>query len=174
MRLTKHDREVFVRTVMDDVPQVDYVEQARSLFNKWAIEALPEDLRAAYEKHPDHFQHWYSHTPFGAMYSVMPADWKGHGFGTVSPEKFSQMKQLAEKRDVQERALAALKSKVIGLIESCATLKIAKERLPEFEKYLPAERGVSTTANLPVANTLADLCAAGWPKDKPLAQGAQA
>ena len=41
--------------------------------------------------------------------------------------------------------------------------------LPEFEKYLPAERDVTGTVNLPVANVLAELTNLGWPKGEPYA-----
>lgn len=87
MRLTKSDKEAFVRAVMDDVPMVDYDEHRHS---------------------------------------------------------------------------ALLCQRVFA--ETCSTLKTAKERLPEFEKYLPTERGTTGTINLPVANTVADLINAGWPK----------
>lgn len=87
MRLTKHDREAFVRAVMQDVPNTDTCN--------------------------------------------------------------------------------ALKAKLTAAIAACFTLKQAKERLPEFVKYLPTDRDSTGTSNLPaVANLVADLVQLGWPKDK--------
>jgi len=46
-------------------------------------------------------------------------------------------------------------------------LKQAQERLPELVKYLPADREKTRVTNLPaVINPVAELTAAGWPKDK--------
>ena len=49
----------------------------------------------------------------------------------------------------------------------------ALEILPEFAKYLPQERDGKVIRSMPViANLVADLMQAGWPKDKAKAQAA--
>ena len=65
----------------------------------------------------------------------------------------------------QKETVSKLRSEVKALIAACHTLKQARERLPEFAKYLPAERSPAPKQNpLMVANTVADLTKAGWPK----------
>ena len=63
MRLTKSDKEAFVRAVMDDVPQADYSEQVRSKLNAWGLESLPEEMRPLAKKYPDYFKAHYISTP---------------------------------------------------------------------------------------------------------------
>lgn len=59
------------------------------------------------------------------------------------------------------------RASVRSAIYGCSTLKQAKERLPEFEKYLPAERDGKYIPNLPaVANLVTEMMNAGWPKDQ--------
>lgn len=45
MRLTKTLKQAFVKRVMNDVPQEDYIELIRDIFVKGAIEALPEPVK---------------------------------------------------------------------------------------------------------------------------------
>lgn len=47
MRLTKYDREAFVLAAMDDVPQINYDEQAKKLVLDHLKEVLPVDLQNA-------------------------------------------------------------------------------------------------------------------------------
>ena len=171
MRLTKIDKDAFVRAVMDDVPQVDYDEQVRSLMNQWGFEALPAELQTMAKKYPKYFDSRYIYTPANCtgVQVVAPPDWAYRGFKEKEPEKYAQLVEIGQKAKEQTLARDALRSKVRGLIESCSTLKSARERLPEFEKYLPADRGGHGTTNLPVANTLADLVNAGWPKGEGVA-----
>ena len=171
MRLTKTDKDAFVQAVMDDVPKVDYDEQVRSLMNKWGFEALPADLQPMVKKYPEYFDSHYIYTPANCtgVQVMAPPDWAYGGFKGKEPEKYAQLVEIGQKAKEQEIAHNALRSKVRGLIESCSTLKSARERLLEFEKYLPADRDGHGTTNLPVANTLADLVNAGWPKGEGVA-----
>lgn len=45
MRLTKFDREAFVRAVIQDVPQIDYVAQAQKLLTDAAVASMPPKVR---------------------------------------------------------------------------------------------------------------------------------
>jgi hypothetical protein len=87
--------------------------------------------------------------------------------GSYTPTKDVQEKldKLNELHNEQEARLAEAKAKLRGAIEPCTTLKIALERLPEFEQYLPKQQ--EKTVYLPsIANLCADLATLGWPKDK--------
>lgn len=166
MRLTKSDKEAFIRAVMDDVPRIDYDEKVRSLLKQWGLASLPEDLRPLAVKYPEYFaQHWIN-TPYGvcSAYAISNLNWASGGFKENEPEKYAQLVEIGALAIEQNKARAALENQVSGIISTCSTLKTAEERLPEFKKYLPADRGGSGLANLPVANVLAELMNAGWPK----------
>ena len=171
MRLTKTDKEAFVRAVMDDVPQVDYSEQVRSKLKAWGLESLPEEMRSLAKKYPDYFETRYISTPSScpSVQIICDPDWSWGGFKAREPEKYAELVVIGELERGQQETREALRRKITGLINECSTLKTAQQRLPEFAKYLPAERDVTGTVNLPVANVLAELTNLGWPKGEPYA-----
>lgn len=77
---------------------------------------------------------------------------------------WKEVEKLGEQADVQAKGREAMQRRLTAIIRACRTLKQAQRMLPEFEKYLPKERGVTGTTNLPVVNLVADLTALGWPK----------
>ena len=162
MNLNKYDREAFVRAVMDDVPSTDYVTQMRDLGAKTVIASLPPEVKGVLEKHPEYLERGGVVMPgSGNLYMVRP---NPRVLRDGYPEVWAELVELESKNREQAARREALEAKLKAIIEGCRTLKQAKERLPEFEKYLPAERGVTGTTNLPVANLVAELIAAGWPK----------
>lgn len=164
MNLNKYDREAFVRAVMDDVPSTDYVTQMRDLGTKTAVASLPPEVQVVLEKHPDYLERGSVGMPGrNSLYMVRPSY---RILQDGYPEVWAELVELESKNREQAARREALEAKLKAIIEGCRTLKQAKERLPEFEKYLPAERGVTGTTNLPVANLVAELNAAGWPKGK--------
>lgn len=167
MRLTKSDKEAFVRAVMDDVPQIDYDEIVRSKVHAWALSVMPDEVRTAYLKYPEYIETYCVSTPrwCTSVYAPVPAH--VHDLATRAPELWEELIKLGEQKKEQTALHNSLEVKVTGLIETCSTLKRAKELLPEFVKYLPADRDTNgVLANLPVANTVTDLMLAGWPKDR--------
>lgn len=163
MNLNKYDREAFVRAVMDDVPSTDYATQMRDLGTKTVIASLPPEVKVVLEKHPDYLIRKGVRMPgrHKDLYVV------GLGYNVIRdsyPEVWAKLVDLEVEDREQTARREALEAKLKAIIEGCRTLKQAKERLPEFEKYLPAERGVTGTTNLPAANLVAELNAAGWPK----------
>ena len=166
MKLTKIDREAFVRAVMQDVPKVDYMEQARKLVLDDSIEQLPPQLRQfALDNKTSGFlrtDNFYTYQGFQQSFTVFA----GRG-GSFSLTKKSQAAydKLVDQYKAQKAQREALKERSQAVITGCTTLKTAKERLPEFEKYLPQDREGSKTPNLPaIANIVADLTKLGWPK----------
>lgn len=170
MKLTNDDRNAFVRAVMDDVPQIDYQKQAADLVLVEAVKKLPPKVAAL----------WADKTlrPYVAMCQL------GHAFGyaevpchpdvtlNLPKDVLDAVGKLTSLRYEQQSARNVLKSKVLATIKGCNTLKQAKAALPEFEKYLPKERESTGVGNLPaVANLVADLTKAGWPKGKQGKQG---
>lgn len=169
MRLTKTDKEAFVKAVMDDVPSVDYDEQVRSKMKAWGLESLPEDLRPLAKKYPDYFETRYVNTPsYCPSFSIIcKPDWVYCGFKDQEPEKYAELTAISVEAKAQEETREDMRREVTGLINDCSTLKVALAlaRLPEFEKYLPAERDGTGVVNLPVANVVTELMNLGWPKE---------
>jgi hypothetical protein len=147
---------------MDDVPQIDYREEIRIKLQTLAIKAMPDELRPLYKIYPDHFQHYF-------FYS-------GHGLGSVkvvgpdSEEKKLRSDtgyiELCEATEKQRERMAALKGKVYGLIHSVQTAEALDKIAPEFSKYIATARDNPIDRSVPaVANVVADLVKAGWPKE---------
>lgn len=165
MRLTKFDKTAFVRAVLDDVPYVDYSEQARKLAMKHLISLLPENVRTAYHANPEWIRSNRVRLPNYLQ------DFYGPALGYVSYDSFpdelkEQLAELSDAAKEQSNTRKTLEDKVTGLINSVTTLKAALKNFPEFAKYFPADRDAADTVNLPAANVIADLTNAGWPKDK--------
>ncbi|MFA5388045.1 MAG: Nmad5 family putative nucleotide modification protein [Candidatus Paceibacterota bacterium] len=167
MRLTKTDKEAFVHAVMQDVPEVDYKDQARKKAHAALDAQLPKEVQAFVKKCPGWLNEDFTHLPgnLGVVCAVRPlGGFRPYHIRDTMPELWEELKVLADVDTAQSSRRAALKSSVMGVINACNTLKQAKERLPEFEKYLPADRDGNVTAGLPVANVVADLVKLGWPK----------
>lgn len=165
MRLTNNDKDAFVRAVLDDVPYVDYSEQARKLVMKPLISLLPGIVQQAYKENPE----WIKTARVGLPSHLQ--DFYGPALGYVSYGNFpdelkEQLAELSDAAKEQSNTRKTLEDKVTGLINSVTTLKAALKNFPEFAKYLPADRDAAGTVNLPAANVIADLTNAGWPKDK--------
>lgn len=168
MKLTKYDRQAFVKAVMADIPKEDYREQARKVLLQDSIEALPKKLQDA-ARDPtckDYLETGnYYLQAFNNSFTVYDKRWSGHYTASATAKK--KLDELCSLHVAQKEKLDAVEQKLVASIEACTTLKMAKERLPEFEKYLPQDRTPEKGAYLPaVANLVADLATLGWPKDK--------
>lgn len=165
MRLNKNHKDAFVRGVMNDVPVVDYRGQARKLMQDWLVEHMPPPVRAVYNdpelrKYLDS-SHRYFHYVAGCFYGQALLE----GSRDVPKALENKLRELDGKHEAQFENLAELRYKLNNTIAGCSTLKQALKLMPEFEKYLPTEN--EATKNLPaVANTVAALIEAGWPKDQ--------
>ena len=168
MRLTQTIKEAFIRSAMNDVPKIDYDEQARQIATK-AVEALiPANLQRAIKAEPV-IAAWldksYLHFPngLGSCFLTCPSE-------TVDrirkdPLVWNQITLLGGKAAEQFKARSELETKLRTATGACTTRKQLEAALPEFVKYLPTE--VTATVNLPaIANLVTDFMAAGWPKQK--------
>lgn len=161
MKLTKSDREAFTRAVMHDVPLVDYYEQIHELLTADIVSQLPPAIQACWKDNElrgyikcDN----YLYGRGGLAAVVTPP-------GCLSAGAEPERKRIADLNYAQDTMLNELEGKLTAVIGGCTTLKQAKERLPEFEKYLPAERDGTGATNLPaISGVVADLMRAGWPK----------
>lgn len=164
MKLTNYIRDAYINAVMDDVPKIDYDEQLRALVVKTVVAAAPKAVQAAWEDPASQpfvniRCHWY-----GDM-TVYAPDTR-HGDFKLTEEQEKPIKELVAQRKTQQEKLNNIRVKVRSAAYGCTTRKALADLLPEFVQYLPSEYEC-TTKNVPViANLMADIVQAGWPKDK--------
>lgn len=172
MRLTQYDRDAFVTSAMDDVPMVDYDEQAKKLVLDHLRKVLPSDLQDAITKYPEWFDARTINLPGSLQNFATRLCNQGYSDNFLAkwPECVAQLKELAAAKKEQNAKRSALSQQLRVAITACNTLKQALEALPEFKKYLPEDRdGDKKCRQMPViANLVADLTNLGWPKDAPL------
>lgn len=159
MRLTKHDVDVFVKAVLDDVPTKDYETQARKLVQDHFISKLPPKLRAVYDDEKlraELHSHWYRTDGF--VVSVY-----GPTEAPLPPSFKARVAALMKKHEAQRARIKELREKLRGTVRGITTRAKLVEALPEFAKYAPPE--IPATPNLPVvANVVSAFVKAGWPK----------
>lgn len=169
MRLNKSQKEAFVRSVMHDIPEIDYDEQAQKIGIAALEKLIPKNVQEFAAKNPSWIQRHAYGTPrhLRDIYFICPETYSDleHRLIQKDAEAWAKLVELGELAEKQKDERSKIRSKLTGIIESCSTLGAAKKRLPEFGKYLPSEANVAT-ANLPVANLIADLNRMGWPKTK--------
>jgi hypothetical protein len=161
MRLTNTIREAFIQAALDDVPQVDHVEAARSAVMAEAVKRLPVTVAKVWNDPTtrDYIETrhmWIStagmHLPILDSYDEkLRADF----------EKVA--KPFVDQHHAQQQMLTALREKLGGVAYAVSTRKALADALPEFAKYLPPE--VETSRMVPViANVVTEFVKAGWPK----------
>lgn len=169
MRLTNIDRDAFVKAVMDDVPSVDYKEQARVAIQRKAVDLLPPKLKALHKEFGAWFKHhhmWSTPGDIGTVTIVAHDEKETRQQMKADTAFWQSIEKIAKDHATQEAAHRELEAKTKAAIYACTTLKQAHERLPEFAKYLPLlDAAVDRTVPV-IANLVADLTAAGWPKGK--------
>ena len=153
MKLTNYHRDAFIHAVMNDVPKITK-EDVQPKVQEALVKAMSPEARKLYRKAPKALVRDYSYD--------LTTDRCCVNFTVGDADAASVLVPFVEAVKKHEAVKASLRA----TIYSCSTLKQAKDRLPEFEKYLPSEAGsLPASANLPVvANLVADLTKLGWPK----------
>lgn len=167
MKLTKFMREAFVRAAMQDVPSVNYNEQARELVQKAAKDMMPPAIqklvkaggvelayiRTGYLSMPGCLSNVgvYCRTDCPSL-SELPADVQ------------TQVRELEKAAKAQGEQRRDLQRQLEGAANSVTTRKALAELLPEFEKYLPADAPAACRSLPAIANVVAEFSKAGWPK----------
>ena len=189
MKLSKKHHEDFVEAVMSDVPSVNYPTQAedrarllyKQIAEKAGISNIPLERLEMLGCNIQLSRHGQSHK---FVRNGREAGWawednNGYGFlsivlhGLTAKEiqdfivKDPKIQKLVDLFIKEKNKHADLRQKITAVIAACSTLKQAKEALPEFEKYLPAEEPENVERSLPVVgNLVADLTKAGWSAKK--------
>jgi hypothetical protein len=159
MRLDKYARQAIVKAIMADVPKPDKVKRREDL-QAAIVKAMSPDVRKVFKSTPGALKTSY----FGDLiYDSYAWSTRELAVGDVPEDK---LKELAAPYKAEDEAIRSAKAKLEGAIEGCTTRKALMTRLPEFEKYYPAE-DAPMSKNLPaLANVMADLSKLGWPKGK--------
>lgn len=175
IRLTNYLRDAFIRSVMNDLPSVDYQADAMKIAQeailsvfKTRFQAMSElDLAKARE------EGWFGHT----MYFAMPSPFNsctvpgisggGHGLlKTINGGQiWNRLENLANSQNIQNDRYSKMRADLRSVVYSCTTVKSLKEKLPEFAKYLPTDSStLVSTGALAVTNVAQQFRDAGWPK----------
>lgn len=176
MKLTKYMREAFVRAALLDVPQVDHAELIRNEHRKLIMANLPklvltvlkDDVAARYIKHRDFAADGVSLGSFpsttdGPRYrSLGSNDWHP----AIPQADQARLDAMILAKKATDAEIERLKKMLEGVANSATTRKALAEALPEFEKYLPADRPAATRALPALANVVSEFSKAGWPKGK--------
>ena len=166
MKLTKTQKDSFVKRVMEDVPRVDYTEKARKLIQAEAITQMPQPVLELFQninlRH--HLAVNYVYTGFSGQVAIFCSP-----HYVKSDELIEVLKQIKADSDRKWEERRVLENKIRAVIYSCSTLKMALRELPEFAEYLPRENSPIIN-NLPIRNSVAhlvtELMNAGWKQNE--------
>ena len=161
MRLTAKSRAALIEAIMSDVPKTDYHEQIEQIIKREAFALLPMEIQ---NLPTDLINAFVSRQYFMAFIGL--SVWlfcdKDEVIFDILREKLQAdnvYKELCDKAVSQRETLRKIKTEVKQAIESCSTDKQARERYPEFAKYLPT---ISDIPNLPTVPIIEHLKTAGW------------
>jgi hypothetical protein len=157
VRIDKYARASIVKAIMADVPKPDKAKRRADL-QAAIVKAMSPAVRKVFRESPGALKAHY----FGDLvYDNTRYDSRELVVGDVTKEKLDE---LTAPYKAEDEAIHAVRCKLQGAIEGCTTRKSLMTRLPEFEKYYPAEEA-PMSKNLPaLANVMADLSKLGWPK----------
>jgi hypothetical protein len=156
MKLTKYDKMAIVKAIMADVPKPNKTKR-RAEIQAALVKVMSPAVRKVFKESPGALL--TSH--LGELTYDGSWDTRTVIVGDVTDKVLETI--LKPYRD-EDDSIAAAHMKLRNAVESCNTRKALMDRLPEFEKYFPAENA-PMSKNLPaLANVVADLSKLGWPK----------
>lgn len=167
MKLTKYIRDAFIRSVMNDVPAVDYADEARKVANEY-LKALFSKAFPGVDFEKAKQSGWLNKTSINTPGELRSLYGNAPSYDSLKecPKTWKKMQELAEKHKAQQKERDALEDRLRSAAYSCTTRKALAELLPEFAHYLPPEDAPSCRTLPVVANMVTDFMKAGWPKNK--------
>ena len=166
MKLTKYMREAFVRSAMNDVPQIDYSEAIRKEVVRASIAVLPESVQAVWlNEETKKYVNTIYRSCNGESISVpgIGSSWDSRAMSTLLAADHKLILEMVKKAKAQAEQLESLRVRLMGAATSCTTRKALANLLPEFEKYLPADEPAACRSLPVITNIMADFTKAGWP-----------
>lgn len=168
IRITKEIREQFVQGVLKDTPDksTELINAIKDAMNAQIKKEIPKPV----------YEFWKagygSYLQTCAEYSD-PNNWRERVWypynsgGRISFEKNPGVIKARKAFEQYQESRKQLAVQLQGLIAGFTTVKAAREGLPEFAKYLPAEDSKPAYAVAVVAaNVVSELNKAGWPDEK--------
>lgn len=169
MKLTKADREVFVRSVLQDIPKTDYYSMLRDIVLEASKDALPAVVKDNWEELEPYLSSTYFWIADGSCFGYAQREAGGRTYAiTAFPAAAKRIQEVEAKLKQQRSERLAVRQELEAAIASCSTLKQARERFPDLLKYLPADRVQAKTANVPAVRSevvMQALTRAGWKKE---------
>jgi hypothetical protein len=157
MKIDKYTKQAIVRAIMNDVPKPDKAKRRADL-QAAIVKAMSPAVRKVFKESPGALRTSY----FGDL-TYDSTSW-GTRELVVGDVTDVALEELAAPYKAEDEARLDVHRKLEGAINSCSTRKQLMDRMPEFEKYYPAE-DAPMSKNLPaLANVMADLSKLGWPK----------
>lgn len=167
MKLNQNIRSAFIRAAMNDVPMIDYQQQAIDIVQKTAIDLMPAVVKAIYgdPETTDWVKVDYVYLPgsFSGVRVPVTND-SSYYLRDKTPNVWKQLEELARLHREQNEQRKELESKLSSVANSVTTRKALIGLLPEFEKYLPQDETAAIKTLPAVANVVSDFMKAGWPK----------
>jgi hypothetical protein len=193
MNLNKGHKAEIINRIMADIPAVDHTAQAHALLQAKAIEKMPPEVRAVYDKpelrrwlavrfatHANHLGRgniiWQREGELGQGTSLYA--YRVHYNDSTEDQELvtevrGPMADLSRAAEEQDKARNSMRDKLITMLIGIRTLKQAKEMLEvELHKYLPVEPPKDAAHKAAQASTalvpyvVANLREMGWPKDQ--------
>lgn len=157
MKIDKYVRQSIVRAIMADVPKPDKAKRREDL-QAAIVKAMSPDVRKVFKATPGALK---THHFGDVLYDGYSWNTRDLVVGDVAQKKLDELvKPYIDEDDARRAAHCKLQ----GAIEGCTTRKALMTRLPEFEKYYPAEEAPMSKSLPALANVMSDLSKLGWPK----------
>lgn len=160
--LTNYQRDAFINSVMNDVPHTDYREAIDNVITEHFVEKLPPAVRRVYDDTSMRNFINLGRLRVKSGYYMVPSN---DSDPDASPELIAKVQPLIDLKDRQGDKMHELRTKIKSVVYGCRTYKQLRDKLPEFEKYIPAVAPVASN-ELVVANVVTAFMEAGWPKGK--------
>jgi len=158
MKLNKVLREHIVKSIIADIPNVDYREQMRVFMQKEAKDQWPQELKDAVSA--NHFIEGYLETvyklPFSCIGHVSVLNNNYH----PDTSNGSELKRMHGAHELQTDSINSISSKIKSVINDCKTTEEFISVFPEFLQYMPSSE--KKLSNLPACKVVEEMKAAGW------------
>lgn len=156
MKLNTYEKEAIVRSIMNDLPKIDYTKRKADA-QAAVVKAMSPTARKLYRECPKALRE----TNVGDLFGTDGSYYSRYlVVGDVDTKTVEAILQIYHDED---NARYQARQDLKAAVRACNTRKQFVDRFPEFEKYAPSEPGKSS--NLPaLANVVAGLAKLGWPK----------
>lgn len=160
-RLTEYHRSALARCIMNDTP-FPTPDEIKAQAQAALFAAMPDDMRAVAQAHPN----WVKSTAGNFVTYAVSEVTAYAGSLAIAGLNDDQINKAVEPFAQQLIDRDKLQVEVENSLRAFSTVKSLLKVMPELEKYV-AHLALPASSNLPaVANVVAKLSAAGWPKDK--------